>query len=268
MALFAEGAPCWADAVLPDVEAGKRFYGPLFDWTFEEEAVSGARYAQALHDGRHVATLVPKVDGRMPTVWNIYFAARDATAAAARVVRAGGQIIVPVGEVGSAGRLMMAADPAGAVFGVWQATGHPGFEERDAPGSFCWVELFTRDSAAVDPFYRSVFGYRTRQIGQAGGDFDYEVWIPQGSPGAPGGEPVAGRVEMKAGLPAALPPHFLLYFRVADCDAAAESVRRLGGRVDSGPRDSAFGRFATVVDDQGAHFAVIDTSRAAGADGV
>ena len=34
MAAFAEGEPCWVDVSLPDVEAGKRFYGELFGWTF------------------------------------------------------------------------------------------------------------------------------------------------------------------------------------------------------------------------------------------
>ena len=44
---FAEGVPCWADAMLSDVEAGKRFYGELFGWTFGE----GEQAAERLHDG-------------------------------------------------------------------------------------------------------------------------------------------------------------------------------------------------------------------------
>lgn len=34
MAAFARSAPCWVDVQLPDLEAGKRFYGELFGWTF------------------------------------------------------------------------------------------------------------------------------------------------------------------------------------------------------------------------------------------
>ena len=34
--VYGEGVPCWVDAQLPDVEAGKRFYGELFGWTFGE----------------------------------------------------------------------------------------------------------------------------------------------------------------------------------------------------------------------------------------
>lgn len=34
-AAFPEGVPCWVDAQLADVAAGKRFYGELFGWTFE-----------------------------------------------------------------------------------------------------------------------------------------------------------------------------------------------------------------------------------------
>ncbi|MYS41169.1 VOC family protein, partial [Streptomyces sp. SID5998] len=28
MAVRPEGTPCWADAMFPDIEAAKRFYGP------------------------------------------------------------------------------------------------------------------------------------------------------------------------------------------------------------------------------------------------
>lgn len=33
---FAEDVPCWVDARLSDVEAGKRSCGGLFGWTFDE----------------------------------------------------------------------------------------------------------------------------------------------------------------------------------------------------------------------------------------
>lgn len=74
MAAFPEGTPCWVDAALPDVEAGKRFYGELFGWTFRE---GDGPQADAFSEGKLVAALVPKTDGRMPTVWGVYFATAD-----------------------------------------------------------------------------------------------------------------------------------------------------------------------------------------------
>src|SRR5690606_15987691 len=79
---YAEGAPCWADAQLPDVAAGRRFYGELFGWTFEERPAGGVR---ALKDCEPVASLGRKTDGRLPTVWTVSFATPDAEAICRRI---------------------------------------------------------------------------------------------------------------------------------------------------------------------------------------
>ena len=65
---YGEGVPCWVDAQLPDLAAGRRFYGELFGWTFEE-AYGGSVWARK--DGEAVAALAHKADGRMPTVWTV-----------------------------------------------------------------------------------------------------------------------------------------------------------------------------------------------------
>ncbi len=261
MAAFVEGTPCWADVMLPDLAAGRRFYGEVFGWTFGEADQERHGYSLALLDGRPAAALLAKPDGRMPTAWNVHFASGDVAATAERIRAAGGEVLMGPGQVGEAGHMLTAADPSGAVFGVWQGTGHPGFGVRDAPGSFCWTELNTRDPATADPFYRAVFGFSGAQIGSPGGDFDYEVWtLGDGADRVFAG----GRLRMGDDVPAQLPPHFTLMFAVADCDAAVGAVLRLGGRVHREPSDSPHGRLAAVVDDQGAHFTVIDPSRATG----
>ncbi|KUJ70053.1 hydrolase [Streptomyces albus subsp. albus] len=261
MAAFEDGVPCWVDASLPDVEAGKRFYGELFGWTFGAGDPDYGFYAQAFHDDRNVAALAPKPDGRMPTVWNIYFAARDATATAARIRDAGGQLIIAPMAVGGFGTMATAVDPGGAVFGLWQPGSHHGFEEQDEPGSYIWTELYTREKEAVDAFYGEVFGYGTHDAGTGSG-VDFAMWSPAGEPVGPH-TAVCGRAVMDESFPAELPAHFLVYFAVADCDETVATARRLGGRTVGDPQDTPYGRFAMLVDDQGANFAVIDTSKAA-----
>ncbi|MGI3202982.1 VOC family protein [Streptomyces sp. GLT-R25] len=195
-AAFAEGVPCWIDAQLPDVEAGKRFYGELFGWTFEPfdkteeptgpspgaprssaapgdpgspgslESPAPAAYAgpspyagsvRAHLDGEPVAALVPKRDGRMPTVWTVYFATPDAEDLAERIREAGGQVITAPVPVGPYGTMALAADPESAVFGLWEGGTLPGFGKRHGPGSFSWVELYARDTAVADSFYTRLF---------------------------------------------------------------------------------------------------------------
>ncbi|WP_344961446.1 VOC family protein [Streptomyces thioluteus] len=255
-------APCWADVMLPDVEAGKRFYGGLFGWTFRDAGPEYSSCTEAFRDGRAVAALAPKPDGRMPTAWCVYFSSTDAAATAGRITEAGGQVVTGPFAVGPFGTMLLAADPGGAVLGVWQAGSHRGFEERGTPGSFAWTEVYTRDAAAVDAFYERVFGLVAHA---PGGDAtaDYALWTPVGLPPGPG-DAVGGRAVMGEGFPEVMPAHFLVHFAVADCDAAAETAGRLGGRVRRGPREAPYGRFAVLTDSQGADFAVVEPARAPG----
>lgn len=282
MVAWAEGVPCWADAMLPDLAAGRRFYGGLFGWTFTEGAAGYRPYTWARLGGKDVAALVPKSDGRMPTVWNVYLATGDAAAATARIREAGGRVIVAPRWIDDLGVMATAADPGGAVFGLWQTGSHPGFARRDEPGAYGWTEVHTREPRVVDAFYRTVFGYEAAPVpgteGSAPGAGEAApgaegpapgpkrpaqilLWSPRGEPADPG-HAVAARVVMGEGPPAELPAHFLTYFVVADCDHVSRTAQRLGGRVLNGPEDTPYGRFAVLADNQGAVFAVIDTSSA------
>ncbi|WP_413800844.1 VOC family protein [Streptomyces iranensis] len=324
MAAFAEGVPCWADVLLSDLAAGRRFYGELFGWTFQEIATEYGTFTRALLGGKDVAGLVPKPDGRMPTVWNIYFAAQDAAATAVRIREAGGRVITPPVWIDEFCVMATAADPGGAVFGVWQAGSHTGFARRGTPGSYGWAEVHTRQPRAVDAFYRAVFGYgmtpsapsppppsaapsaappappsvepsvpssaeppaappaspppppsaapstppSTPPSGVSpapssaeGSPADVVLWTPRGEPPDPR-HAIGGRVVMGEEYPAVLPAHFLTYFVVADCDQALRTAHRLGGRVLKTAEDTPYGRFAVLADNQGAAFAVIDTSAA------
>jgi hypothetical protein len=64
-------------------------------------------------------------------------------------------------------------------------------------------------------------------------------------------------------MPAELPPHWLVYFAVDDCDAAVAHVSELGGSVKMQPMDVPPGRFAVVSDPHGALFAVMALRRTA-----
>ncbi|MCX4823833.1 VOC family protein [Streptomyces sp. NBC_01142] len=257
MAAFTEGMPCWVDALLPDVEAGKRFYGELFGWTFEERE---GRYVEALSDGKLVAGLAPKRDGRMPTVWGVYFATADAAALSRKIRDAGGQVITAPLPVANMGTMAVGVDPGGAVFGLWQGGDRPGFEKQDEPGSFCWTEVYTRDKERVDAFYESVFGFQGTDLPDA--SIDFRMWSPAGT--QPGDDTaIGGRSVLTDAFPAEMPGHFLIYFCVEDCDEAVAAVTRLGGRVQAPPFDIPYGRIAVLTDNQGAVFAVLAEPKAA-----
>ncbi|MFB6556299.1 VOC family protein [Streptomyces sp. NPDC056405] len=246
---YPEGVPCWVDAQLSDVAAGKRFYGELFGWTFDGPAegpavgsaegpadAAGGESVWARLGGEPVAALVRKRDGRMPTVWSVYFHTPDAVALAERIRAGGGQIVTPPHPVGGLGTTALAADPDGAVFALWQPAGHPGFGRRHEPGTFTWTELYTRDTEAANTFY---------------GDLFHDALF------GPDADPDFGRAPVSSVFPAQMPPHFLVHFLVGDVEAALGAVARLGGRVRVPPFETSYGGVAVVSDDQGASFALL-----------
>jgi len=217
MAAFAEGTPCWVDVSLPDLEAGKRFYGELFGWTFGDDSgpVYG-HYTEAYSDGKRVAGLAAKQDGRMPTAWGVYFATSDAMALSRRIRAAGGQMVREPMSLGPLGIVALAADPAGAVFGLWETGDDTGFEKKGLPGSFCWTEVYTRDKASVDPFYATVFGFLGTDVPDEAVDF--RMWSPAGTEPGPD-TAVGGRSVITDAFPVEMPGHFLSYFSEADARA-------------------------------------------------
>jgi predicted enzyme related to lactoylglutathione lyase len=143
------------------------------------------------------------------------------------------------------GRMLIASDPTGGVFGVWQAKQHSGFQLANETGADTWNELLTRDPEAAREFYAAVFGYTYSPFGD-----DYSMFEVDGT--------TAGGIgAVPAAAPAEVPAHWRTYFAVADADAAAAKVVELGGSIVRPPEDMPYGRHADVQDPQGAYFAII-----------
>ncbi|MCY0951697.1 VOC family protein [Streptomyces sp. H27-S2] len=266
MAEFPEGAPCWADAMFTDVEAAKTFYADVLGWTFGESSSEYGNYTQAYSDGKAVAAVVPPMPGAdAPSQWCLYLASRDAAATAEKVKAAGGELLMEPMQVGTFGTMLIAKEPSGAVFGVWQPGEHKGFEKTGEPGSYAWAEVFTREPDKADGFLPKVFPYGVRRI-EPGKDpeadaMDFKLFTLGGSAHE---NAVLGRMSMGEEFPPEIPSYVQVYFAVPDCDEAVAKTRKHGGTLHFGPMDSPFGRFAAVTDPQGAAFAVIDVTTTVG----
>ncbi|MEW2137499.1 VOC family protein [Streptomyces sp. NPDC005409] len=264
MTEFTEGAPCWVDAMFTDVEGAKAFYGDVLGWTFGEASTEYGNYTQAYSGGKAVAAVVPPMPGAdAPSQWCLYFASPDAAATAEKVTSAGGEVLMGPMQVGAFGTMLIAKEPSGAVFGVWQPGEHKGFEKMGEAGSYAWAEVFTREPDKADDFLAKVFPYAAQQM-DPGDDpetagMDFKVFSLGGA-----GNVVLGRMKMGEEFPPQIPSYIQIYFGVPNCDEAVEKTKKHGGKLHFGPMDSPFGRFAAVTDPQGAAFAVIDMSTTVG----
>jgi predicted enzyme related to lactoylglutathione lyase len=244
---YPPGTPIWVDLSTSDVDAGRRFYQELFGWESDEPAPPEyGGYSMFRKDSRLVAGSGPVMEGGHPA-WNTYVRSSDAGATAQKVRDAGGEVVVEPMQVMDAGTMAVFKDPTGAYISIWQDGTHKGAELFNDPGSLTWNELGTRDVEAAKRFYNTVFGWTAKGEG-------YVEWQLDG-------KTIGGCNDIKAiGLPDEIPPHWLVYFAVKNCDETADRTKQLGGTINMPPADIPnMGRFAVLADPQGAVFAVFSS---------
>jgi hypothetical protein len=212
------------DLMSPDPGGVAAFYGDLFGWEF-----SGGT---ATLGGRRVAGISPVTETRS-SGWLMSVTVADAEQTGKSIVAAGGVEL----EQG------VFSDNVGARLAVWEGPDQPG----DEPGMSTWREIITDDPDATIAFYRTVFGWHA---GVPEGPLHRRVL-------SAGGWPAAGLLPKAPHMPADLRPYWDVYFRVADTDAAASAVPRLGGRIVLPPTDIELGRLSVFLDPAGAVFSVI-----------
>ncbi|MFD6419914.1 VOC family protein [Streptomyces sp. NPDC060194] len=249
---YAPGTPCWVSLMVHGLESTQKFYGALFGWEFVHGPKQLGPYVRALLDGREVAGIGMMPKGRnLPVAWTPYLASDDVNATAEAIRSYGGTVGVGPLDAEDAGRLAIAVDPAGAVFGVWQPGAHGGAATVNECGSMAWNELLTRDTAGVVKFYNAVFGYEAEALLSAGDDY---VTLRLA------GRPVAAVHGLGQALPRDRGAHWMTSFEMTDVDDAAGQVVDLGGHVVQAPRDESHGRTAIVADPEGAVFTLVETA--------
>jgi predicted enzyme related to lactoylglutathione lyase len=130
---------------------------------------------------------------------------------------------------------------------VWQSKEHKGLGIKEANGALCWADLSTNDADKAAAFYQALFGWE----------------IEQGNAKASGYRHIQNGEAMIGGIPPAshrnpnVPPHWLAYFQVGDCDATAASATSMGAKLLLPPMSMEnVGRIAVIADPQGAVFAL------------
>ncbi|MFZ0664331.1 MAG: VOC family protein [Acidimicrobiales bacterium] len=243
MTRYEHGVPSWVDIGTTDLAAGMAFYSELFGWTGQDMGEDAGHYTIVSKNGKQVAAISPAQDAGPPR-WTVYVNVDDADAVTKIVEAAGGTVIVPPMDVMSAGRMAIFQDTTGAFIAVWQAGDHLGADLVNEQGSLVWEELSTSDLEKSKAFYTAVFGW-----GWGGSDEYAEAQV--------NGRTVAGVMPRPEGMPAEVPDHWLVYFGSDDVDEDAKRAGGLGATVVVDPMDIPnTGRFAVLVDPQGAMFAL------------
>jgi predicted enzyme related to lactoylglutathione lyase len=238
---YTPGTFCWTDLATSDADGAKRFYGELFGWDLEDQALpEGGAYTVASKDGKTVAALYPLQAEGQPPAWASYVTVESADDAAARAGELGAIVISEPFDVMDIGRMAVVQDPTGAVVCVWEARGTNGAALVNGPGALSLNQLNTSDPQKAREFYEGLFGWRFEEM--QGGDQAY--W------GIYNGDAVNG------GMMEQPPSMWLVYFGSESVDDDAERIGELGGQVVVPPAPVPGGRILVAQDPQGAMFAL------------
>jgi predicted enzyme related to lactoylglutathione lyase len=244
---------CWFELATSNQGAAKTFYGGLFGWTANDVPMGpDSFYTMFQLRGTNVGaayTLMPdEAQHGVPPHWGTYVAVASVDDAIAKAKKLGGTVLADPVDVAEHGRMAALRDPTGAAISLWQAKQHQGVSLWGEVGAFCWSELMTRDTAAATRFYTALFGWKTKVTDTA--SFPYTHWQNDGAD-------IGGMLAIMDEW-GPMPPCWVNYVQVTNCDETAAKATSLGGKVCMPPTDIPnTGRFAMLVDPQGAMLSVI-----------
>ena len=251
------GRPVWYELMTTDKAAAETFYKKVVGWTSAPFEGSPNPYAVFKRSGEvQVAGVLKRPEGmNMPPFWAMYVAVPMLEDAVSHIKRLGGSEVTPVIDVPTVGRLQMMKDPQGAAFYIIQPSSDEGRPEAAAEvGEASWHELMTTDAPAAMKFYSEIFGWQPSETLDMGPMGKYHMFNrPHGM--------IGGMMNKPPEL-AQMPPHWMIYFRVPDINAAVGRIKASGGTILNGPMEVPGGSMVlNAADPQGAAFSLHERKR-------
>ena len=256
---------CWIELACHNLPTAKKFYGSVLGWKFKDSKSNGGVYSHinlgqkgfvggvyefALPEDEAPKKKGKKQEMQVPAFWGSYIATKNLAAATKKAKTLGGTIIADQMDLGDAGTISVIQDPVGAMFGLWQGKKQNGFgPDREEMGACAWNELMTYDLKKSVDFYSKLFGWKTTKAKFHGNDYVTFTLNNQR---------VGGMMSLTDFKFKDMPPHWLTYFNVKDCDKSTKTAKEQGAKVLFSPTTvKGAGRMSIVTDAEGAVFALM-----------
>ena len=236
----------WFEHASPDIAQARAFYEPLFGWHVENVPMGDGTYAMIRNGTQGIGGLTATAPGGR-LAWMSYLSVPDVDREYHLALELGARSVTAPTDFGPVGRGATIVDPGGAAVSLWRDAEGDRADEDAALGDWYWNELVTPDAGQATAFYERLAGYTVETL-PMGGPQPYRVLSASGR----------ARAGVFQAPDPRMPPTWVPYVRVGDCDATAARARELGGSVCKEPTDIPHvGRFAMLLDPQGATIAVI-----------
>ena len=245
------GRFCWHELMTTDTGAARDFYSRIAGWGTSNWDGGEKPYEMLMNGEMPVGGLMDLPSQEVPPCWLAYLSTPDLDETMEKVKANGGTVMNDL-AVPEVGRFAVIADPQGGVISILEPEGDtPGHDGPADVGEFSWRELPTTDADAAWAFYTAVFGWEEAGEMDMGEMGTYRMF-------GRGAHPVGGIFNGPPGMPVV---GWLLYVRVPDVQAAADTVTASGGRILNGPMEVPGGDLiAQCMDPQGIAFAVHSTA--------
>ena len=257
MSDFPTGRFTWYECYSDDPNASKSFYSDLVGWGEEPFGPDG--FYTVIKNGDTGIGGYMKLTDEMkemgaPPHWLVYIATSDADATAKKAVELGGRVIRDPFDIPEVGRIVVLADPQGAVFCGYQPAGDaPGKDDPADIGDFSWHELMTTDWEGACKFYSELFGWQKTDQMDMGEMGTYQMY-------GRGAHTLGGMFNKPPEVPA---PAWLFYIRVPSVEDTVAKIKAAGGQIMMGPTEvpgDSGDMVAQCMDPQGVPFAVHATA--------
>jgi predicted enzyme related to lactoylglutathione lyase len=250
---YLAGKWVWHELTTSDVAKAKDFYGQIFGWTLTDKEMGGQKYTAIVSNGKEIG-LVQALPAdakkqKLTPAWAGYVSVPDVDAAVTAATGKGAKVAMAAMDVPEIGRFAVLTDPSGASFGVVKAAKGDEPDSAPSPGSFVWLEHWSKDAAKTAEaaaFYTAVSGYETETMKM--GKDDYTLAKASGAP--------------RLGLGKAPKPNlagkFVPYVLVPDTDTTVKQATKLKAKVLVKANDIPnVGRIAVLADPQGSAFGIM-----------
>lgn len=148
----------WHDLLTSDIETAKEFYGPLFDWSFEQ----GERYVAIKRGGQRIGGMVhvdENANEHHVARWITSLSVANVDKAVELLVKRGGKVHEGPAEIGRRGRVAFVSDPNGAQLALINSGNGDPIDQPIEAGTWLWHELWTDEPKESIAFYVELAGY-------------------------------------------------------------------------------------------------------------
>lgn len=250
----APGTFCWPELTSTDQAGAEKFYSELFGWTLAKTPMGPDSHYTIFQKGENAVAAAAQQGPEqktmgIPTHWLSYVSTASVDDSVKKAESLGARTVAGPFDVMEHGRMAVLADPAGAMFALWQANKHPGATVIDEDNTLIWTELVTDDTKQAEAFYSPLFGWKAEPFPDS--PMAYTVFKR--------GDATAGGLMGKTPeMGPNVPNHWMPYFGVADAKATLAKVKALGGKVVVDAMEvPKVGIMGVVQDPQGGHFSIM-----------